>query len=566
MYPELEKRIFWYILLLSLGLVFCLYIPTLPQMRFADDYLYLSPNNRLLHEATYSELYKFLLEPANPWEFLPLRDFTYWLDFRLFGGDFAGFHLTNLLWYALSIGGAYALFYQLILFCRPDWKDKASLLSLAGALFFAAHPAHVEAVAWVASRKDLIAGSLVLFSLALLARAARNALSWHEIVVSAFLFFLACFGKSTTVAYVIFAGALLFVGGAPRGKISGEGAGEYSGKSPEIFHKRFSKRGARKFAALALFIFLAALASFIHMRVGADTGVRIENHPGFFAITDRASRILGALTGIVFFPWPMRLYYDVYQYGYWHWITSGFAVISGFAALRVLMGCRSLSAFGIVLVFSPMSVYLQIIPFGTWSLASERFVFVSVAGLALVVIDVLGRFTKPRTVGIVVAALFIPYSVATWLRIGQWGIIGIYDLVNIEYEYQPNFSMAISTRISPRLVLAQRYGEARALAIRLGRPYAVDSMLRYIDAHEAYTPLRKLSTEDAVRPDLKDVRMRFCAESIKLRESVRKGSALLRSEPDITYYVVMKTLETFSKGYDDIINKKLLCEPENEKP
>jgi hypothetical protein len=551
------------ILLFSLCLVFSLYFPTLYHFRFADDNIYLSVENRLLHEAPWTELYKLLLEPANLWEFLPLRDFTYWLDFRLFGDEFAGFHLTNLIWYALSIGGAYALFFQLILFCRPDWEKRASTLSLAGALLFAAHPAHVEAAAWVASRKDLIAGSLSLFSLALLAHAMRYGCPWRKVLASALLFFLACFGKSTTVAYVIFVGVLLYVGGPPREKSIGKNTEGHSRKFSGVFSRIFSKNDAGKFATIVLFISLAVLASFIHMRVGANTGVRIENHPGVFTMIERASRILSALAGIIVCPYPMRFYYDVYQYGAWHWLASGCVVASGLVALHVLTKRRSLSALGVVLMFSPLLVYLQFIPFSTWSMASERFAFVSVAGLALIAIDVLARFTKLGTVGIFLAALVIPYSAVTWLRIGQWGSVGIYDLSDIEFEYQPNFSIVITTMISQRLVIAQRYGEARELARHLGRSYAVDSMLRYIDAHEAYTPFRKLSVEDATKPDFKAARVKFCAESIKFRESIHKNSAQLRNEPDITYYIPMRTLETFSKGYENIISKKALCNPEN---
>jgi hypothetical protein len=88
-------------------------------------------------------------------------------------------------------------------------------------------------------------------------------------------------------------------------------------------------------------------------------------------------------------------------------------------------------------------------------------------------------------------------------------------------------------------------------------------MLRYIDVHEAYTPFRKLSAKDATKPDLKDARVKFCAESIKFRESIHKNSAQLQNEPDITYYIPMRTLETFSKGYENIISKKTLCNSEN---
>ncbi|MDR1163943.1 MAG: hypothetical protein LBM17_08950 [Candidatus Accumulibacter sp.] len=412
-------------------------------------------------------------------------------------------------------------------------------LSFAGALLFAAHPAHVEAVAWVASRKDLVAASLGLFSLALLAHAMYHGRPWREVLVSAFLFFLACFGKSTTVAYVIFAGVLLCIGDRSREK----GAGELAG--------------------LLLFFSLAALVSFIHIRVGADTGVHVENYPGVFAMVERASRILTALTGILLFPYPMRLYYDVYQYGAWHWLVSGGVVASGLVALHILMKQRSLSALGVVLMLSPTLIYLQFIPFSTWSMASERFVFISVAGLSLLVIDFLGRFEKLRTVCVVLAALIIPCAVVTSLRIGEWGSDGIYDMYDIERKHQPNFHVTVFDRIFPRLVMAKRYEEAKTLAQGLGRPYIVDAMLRYLDAHEAYTPFRKLSPSEAMKPELKNLRENFCEKSGKLHESTQKGREQQRVEHDISFYYTMNVIASMSEAYDDLGYEKLSCKPGN---
>ncbi|MDR1368032.1 MAG: hypothetical protein LBJ76_04880, partial [Candidatus Accumulibacter sp.] len=124
-----ERQVLRNILALSLLLVFCLYLQTLFQQPFADDEIYLAFSNTFLRQAPFSELYRLFLEPANPWEFLPLRDFTYWLDFRLFGDEFIGFHLSNLVWYALSIAGAFCFFREIVLFFRPDWKFRAGMFS-----------------------------------------------------------------------------------------------------------------------------------------------------------------------------------------------------------------------------------------------------------------------------------------------------------------------------------------------------------------------------------------------------------------------------------------------------
>jgi len=68
------------------------------------------------------------------------------LDFRLWRDEAAGFHLTNVLLHALMVWLVHRL-----AFTVSDRKDLAAVV----ALLFALHPAHVEAVAWIAARGDL---------------------------------------------------------------------------------------------------------------------------------------------------------------------------------------------------------------------------------------------------------------------------------------------------------------------------------------------------------------------------------------------------------------------------
>jgi hypothetical protein len=519
-------------LFLSLLLVFCVYLRTLFQQPFADDEIYLAFSNSLLRQAPFSELYRLFLEPANPWEFLPLRDFTYWLDFRLFGDEFVGFHASNLVWYALSLAGAFCFFRESIVFCRPDWKERAGLLSLAGALLFAAHPAHVEVAAWVASRKDLIAGTLGFFSFALLINAMREdgtRRRYGKIVASALLLFLACFGKASATAYVVVASTILCAG------------------------IRTSKNRGEKFGSLFLFWGLIGLACVIHAKIGRSTGIHIENAPGVFAMIDRASRITSALSGILVFPWPMRFYYDVYLLGNWHWVFSVGALALSLLAFHRLTKKPELWALGAVLVFSPMAIYLQFAPFSTWSLASERFVFVSVAGLSLLLIDFLGRMTKPGVIGACVAALVLPCTLVTWQRIDAWDGLGN-ALLDAEYRYQPEFHNAIRDRILFTLIPEKRHDEARTLSKRLRRDYGVDAMLKMIDADLAYAPFRERSPSEI---DDGDAAPKFCETSARLRESIAAGRKRMLTEADISYNSILNMLERAQKFRFG--NEKLIC-------
>lgn len=77
----------------------------------------------------------------------PLTRVSHMLDFQLFGADSGWQHLHNVLLHALAV----------ILLCA--FLDKASGARWRGALvacLWALHPLHVESVAWVAERKDVL--------------------------------------------------------------------------------------------------------------------------------------------------------------------------------------------------------------------------------------------------------------------------------------------------------------------------------------------------------------------------------------------------------------------------
>jgi len=82
----------------------------------------------------------------------PLRTASYWLDYRLFGLDPWGYHLTNLLLHAATSIVAFLAALRLLPF-------RAALLT---ALLFAVHPIQTESVTYISGRRDLLSGLFVL--------------------------------------------------------------------------------------------------------------------------------------------------------------------------------------------------------------------------------------------------------------------------------------------------------------------------------------------------------------------------------------------------------------------
>ncbi len=77
----------------------------------------------------------------------PLTWLSLMLDGQLYGANAGGYHLTNLL---LHLADAVLLFWWLRTATRALWPSALT------ALFFVVHPLHVESVAWVTERKDVL--------------------------------------------------------------------------------------------------------------------------------------------------------------------------------------------------------------------------------------------------------------------------------------------------------------------------------------------------------------------------------------------------------------------------
>jgi len=87
------------------------------------------------------------------------------LDHLLWGFDPFGYHLTNVILHSLNSFLAGALSYML---CRRvverPGRAAVAIMTAVPALLFGLHPAHVESVAWISERKDVLCAFFFLLS------------------------------------------------------------------------------------------------------------------------------------------------------------------------------------------------------------------------------------------------------------------------------------------------------------------------------------------------------------------------------------------------------------------
>ena len=94
--------------------------------------------------------------------YYPLIHTTYLIEYHFFGMEPMIYHITNILLHALVSVVLYLLLRRLRL---P--------VAFAAALLFAIHPVHVESVAWISERKNVLSGFFCLLSALLFMR-------WHD--------------------------------------------------------------------------------------------------------------------------------------------------------------------------------------------------------------------------------------------------------------------------------------------------------------------------------------------------------------------------------------------------
>jgi hypothetical protein len=128
-----------------------------------DDDVYVTANYHVQHGLDGTSLrWAFTTTRAANWH--PLTWISHTLDWSAFGDRPRGHHATSLL---LHVANVAILFLLLGAMTRAWWPS-----ALAAALF-AVHPLHVESVAWIAERKDVLATFFGLLAIAGYARYAK---------------------------------------------------------------------------------------------------------------------------------------------------------------------------------------------------------------------------------------------------------------------------------------------------------------------------------------------------------------------------------------------------------
>jgi len=425
-----------------------------------DDIGYISWNTKLagLH---LTELWRLIVEPYNGYsEFLPLRDFSYWVDIQIFGLNPAAFRLHNMLLYLLCLPLIYGCTLKLWRYFRPlDTTNPAWVAATVTALF-ALHPSHAEAVVWISGRKDVLAALLSLLALWLAMSVKRKHGFSAPHAASALTALLAAMLAKATAVAVAPVIAMLWT----------------------LYWRDIPLPDRRR--PLLLWPFASLLmAACLAMIFGSITTENIPMYLGVEAAT-RSMAVLGWLARLSLSPENRHFYHPVLEYPYlFVMVACGIAVLAaGAAGIVMVLRKRSLERYAAIAFLLLCLPSLQLIPYAPPSLVSDRFVFLAVWPMLMLLVALAWRLSAVlRTV--LLLAFAISWGFQTSVRPHDWR--NFETLVDADLHSYPDHYMPAVYKITSFHLPRQKYSDAEKTANNIATTEFRNLMLGMIRIHHA---------------------------------------------------------------------------------
>ena len=381
-----------------------------------DDTVYVTENWHVLQGLTWEQVdWAFANLAAGFWH--PLTWLSHMLDAQVYGLHAWGHHLTNLLLHTASTVLLFMLLHRMTGFV---WR------SAVVAALFAIHPLHVESVAWVAERKDVLSAFFGFVSLWFYISYAQLKTGKKESAIANYslsLMFFACSlaSKATLVTLPFLMLALDYW---PLKRVPSAECRVPSGS------RQVLQFPASPFLSLLLekLPFLAlSLASGL-LTIHAEKSIGAVATKGGIPLLMRASNAVVSCVrylGQMVWPFNMAVFYP-YPKALSLWLVGGAVLLLIAITVCVVLAARRRPYLAVgwawfILILLPVSGLIQV---GSHSRA-DRYTYVPLVGIFLMIVwgsaELLSRCPSPRLLaGMVVAALLLACGWRTQDQLRHW--------------------------------------------------------------------------------------------------------------------------------------------------
>lgn len=383
-----------------------------------DDDQYVTSNHWVQQGLTLKSVnWAFTATHASNWH--PLTWLSHMLDYELYGLDAGGHHLTSVFLHLVS---SLLLFFLLRRMSGMTWG------SAFVAACFALHPLHVESVAWVAERKDVLSaffGMLALYAYVLYVE--RPGLARYALVF--LLFGLGLLAKPMLVTLPF---ALLLLDYWPLRRFELRSLGVMGGPARR---QSVIRLFMEKVPLLALSAASSAITLYAQERGGAVTALRGEPVHGdgaavsfYIGLGERFSNAAVSYVsylGRMVAPYDLSFFYP-FREVIPEWQVYGAAVFLLVISLAALLFIRRfpylfVGWFWFLGMLVPVIGVVQV----GWQAMADRYTYLPLIGIFIVIAGGGGDLLKvwpraTRAVAIVASILIVVMSGLAWKQAGYW--------------------------------------------------------------------------------------------------------------------------------------------------
>ena len=364
-----------------------------------DDKDYVTANPKVLAGLTADSIrWAFTAFHASNWH--PLTWLSLMLDSQLFGSNPAGYHVVNALLHAANS----VLFFALFRFMTGAvWR------SAFVAACFALHPLHVESVAWVAERKDVLStlfwALTLLFYCAYVKERKRN---WY--LLSLAVFALGLMAKPMLVTIPVILIVMDYWPLRRRGSPLAASGG--------------AARGSWVLDKLP-FLALSVLSSLL--TVGAQGKGGSVSTLAMWPLSARLSNIFWSLTAYLqkmLYPAKLAVYYPFVILPYWKAVCAAFIVVGITIVVLVKRRKYPYLIFGWFWYLITLLPVIGIVQVGSQAMA-DRYTYIPLIGIFTIVawgaVDLKAAVPRLKAAINLVAGLsLIACAVTTYHQLGFW--------------------------------------------------------------------------------------------------------------------------------------------------
>ncbi|MGA1839550.1 MAG: tetratricopeptide repeat protein [bacterium] len=405
-------------------LLICLFLIILTYVSFSrilkngfinfDDIEYVVKNPRVNSGITFEGI-KWAFTKFHFYNWHPLTWISHMADYEIYGLNAGGHHLTSLLLHILN---------TLLLFIVLKWITGSVWRSAFIAFLFAVHPLHVESVAWVSERKDVLSTLFWILTIWAYAYYAENkGINRYLLTLFCFAFGLMAKPMLVTLPFV-----LLLLDYWPLRRIkflySGDERNPQTDKDFDRDFKKasFSNLVLEKIPFLTLSIITCFLTFFAQKYGGAVKSLDL------FPLNLRiANALVSYLNYIIkmFLPINLAILYPYSEIlPIWRVLTAGFLLIGSFIIVIRKSGRYPYLLTGWLWYIGTLIPVIGLVQVGLQSMA-DRYTYIPMIGLFIIIIwgisDIIQVFFIGRNTvagfSILIIAILIT---STWLQTGYW--------------------------------------------------------------------------------------------------------------------------------------------------